>query len=205
MEELERWLDIQTAIARFGDALGTIVAHEAGHSLGLVAPGPPGAGLYGGSWGKEFSHDVEADGVTSPPENYLMKHGGTFAFRKLAGLSGHPLPYFRALDWAYLRDRVMTDSKVTELLPPPSVTGIDPAVIQGTMLVSVSGTGFAQTPSVRLVNESYTYNLIGETWVSASQVDATAVSIQIPAGLYDLEVENPDGQTALLPDAVTTP
>jgi hypothetical protein len=92
-EQQARYTDITIAIERFADALGSIVAHETGHALGLVPPGPPGVGLWGGQIGPEFIHDVTSDGVSSPAPNYLMKQGGSFNFAKLAGLSGHPLPF----------------------------------------------------------------------------------------------------------------
>jgi hypothetical protein len=201
-EELTRHLEIETAIQRFGDALGSIAAHETGHALGLVMPGPPGGGLHGGQVGPEFSHDVTSDGSTSPPENYLMKQGGSFTFAKLAGLGGHPLPFLRPLDFAYLRDRVMLDARITELLPPPAVDAVTPTSIDTSVQIEVVGTGFAATPSVRLVNETYSYETIGESLESETLVRAWVISSQVPPGTYDLELQNPDGQTASLPDGI---
>jgi len=202
-QELARYQVIQTAVTRFADALGSVTAHEAGHALGLVAPGPQGIGLHGGTTGAVFSHDVTSDGTSSPAPNYLMKHGGSFNFARLAGLGSHPLPFLRALDFAYLRDRVMTDPRVTVLLPPPDLAAVSHALITTSTKVTVTGAGFAATPALRLVNPGYTYNLVGETLLSEGEMTAWINPSQSPAGLYDLLLENPDGQTDVLPGAVT--
>ncbi len=57
-EEATRLNWIELGIRMFADALGSIVAHETGHALGLVAPNAPGVGLHGGATGSSFSHDV---------------------------------------------------------------------------------------------------------------------------------------------------
>jgi hypothetical protein len=200
--EHARWTAITTAVQRLGDALGSVVAHETGHALGLVAPGPPGGGLHGGQSGVEYAHDVVSDGVTSPTPNYLMKHGQTFSFARLAGMGGNPLPFLRPLDFAYLRDRVMTDPKVTQLLPSPQLTGVTPGQLLASGLLTVTGSGFVATPALRLENASYNYNLLGEALVSSSQATGWVTYIQVPPGLYDLVLENPDGQDARLAGAV---
>jgi hypothetical protein len=203
-EEVYRHSIIDFAIRKFADALGSILAHETGHALGLVAPGSPGGGLHGGAAGAAFSHDVNANG-TIPPFNYLMKQGGAFTFAKLAGMSGYPLPYFRPLDFAYLRDRVILDPAITALLMPPSVAGAAPAsVAQPTNIqVTVTGSEFAATPRLELVNESFNYQMAGVSWVESSQVQGWVVSVQIPPGSYDLVLTNPDGQADTLADAFT--
>ena len=43
-----RSLALLRAIEVFGDALGTVMAHESAHALGLVPPARPGVGLFGG-------------------------------------------------------------------------------------------------------------------------------------------------------------
>jgi hypothetical protein len=202
-EELARWSAITNAVQVFADALGSIVAHETGHALGLVAPGPPGVGLHGGQSGPAYAHDVTSDGVTSPAPNYLMKHGGTFNFARLAGLQGNPLPFLRALDFAYLRDRVMTDASVTQLLPPPTLSGVTPNHLTTSAVVTVTGTNLAATPSLRLRSATYTYHLIGEQWLSSTEMTGFVSYLQVPPGLYDLVLENPDGQEAALLAAVT--
>jgi hypothetical protein len=132
-----------------------------------------------------------------------MKHGGTFNFARLAGLSGNPLPFLRSLDFAYLRDRVMTDASVTELLPPPTLTGITPDHLTTSAVVTVTGTNLAATPSLRLRSATYTYQLIGEQWLSSTQMTGFVSYLQVPPGLYDLVLENPDGQETALLASVT--
>ncbi len=201
--EQARHAEIMAAVQGFGDALGSIVAHETGHALGMVAPGAPGAGLHGGQIGADFAHDVQSDGVTVPSANLLMKRGGSFSFAKLAGLQGEPLPVLRALDFAYLRDRVMVRPEVTALLFPPSLSGVTPSLISSSLKVTVTGDRFVATPKLRLVGPSYSYELAGEALLSATQMTGWVISAQVPDGTYDLVVENPDGQTAQLPAAVT--
>lgn len=131
-----------------------------------------------------------------------MKHGGNFSFAKLAGLSGNSLPFFRPLDHAYLRNRVVIDPRVTELLAPPSLSDIDPAQITTATQVTVTGSGFAATPSLRLEGTLLDYELIGEQFVSGTEVSGWVISVQVPDGTYDLVLTNPDGQSDRLVDAV---
>jgi len=69
--------------------------------------------------------------------------------------------------------------------------------------VTVTGSNLAATPSLRLGNATYTYNLIGEQWLSSTQMTGYVSYLQVPPGLYDLVLENPDGQEAALLAAVT--
>jgi hypothetical protein len=59
--------------------------------------------------------------------------------------------------------------------------------------------------SLSFQNAASTHQLIGETWVSSSEVTAWALAVQLPVGIYDRVLENPDGQSATLPAAVTVP
>lgn len=203
-EELQRWNEIDYALQVFSNALGSIAAHEVGHALGLVPPGPPGGGLYGGSAGAALVHDVASDG-SIPTPNYLMRQGSAFSFAQLAGMAGNPLPFFRPLDFAYLRDRTLTVPGLNELLYPPTLTAIDPSVIDASLQVDITGTGFVSPAQVRCVSSAYTYNLLGEVVVSDTEITAWANASQLAPGVYDLEVENPDGQVAVLPNAVSVP
>jgi hypothetical protein len=202
--ELARHGVIDFGIRAYADALGSIVAHETGHALGLVAPGPPGAGLYGGTYGTKFSHDVNTDG-SLPAYNYLMKQGGTFNFARLAGLEGSPRPYFRPLDFAYLRDRVILDASITALLMPPTVEGAAPPSVSPptSIQVTVTGSDFAAIPKMELVNESFLYQMAGVSFVDSSQVQGWVVSVQVAPGTYDLVLTNPDGQSDRLENAFT--
>jgi len=205
-EGLARYELVQTAIQAFADVLGSIVAHEAGHALGLVPPGAPGGGLFGGTIGAQLNHAVTPAGA-DPAENFLMNSGYTFTFDRLAGLNGNPLPYFRPIDYAYLRDRVVIDSAVTLLAFPPVATSITPSTINpsGYTQIFVDGTGFLPTPVIRFLNASYIYNVTGEAFVSSSQVRGWVNYGQILPGVYDVEVKNPDGQISVLPAALTVP
>lgn len=200
-EAAARHAVVMEAIEAFANALGSIVAHEAGHALGLVPPGPPGGGLYGGGDGAAYTHALNPDGST-PSENFLMKAGNAFTFAKLAGL-GYPLPVFRPIELAYLRDQLVLAPQVTQLLAPPLLTSVAPWQITGSsQIVTIRGSGFAAIPSVRLRNPLYTYPAIGEALQSGEQMTCWVIPGQVPDGTYDLEVTNPDGQQAVLPAAV---
>ncbi len=204
-EQRERYADIYSAAFRFASVLGTILAHETGHALGLVPPAAPGIGLHGGVLGAAYSHAVTPDGV-APSQNYIMKAGNAFSFAALGGLDGHPWPSFRPLNFAYLRDRAVAYVPVTELLPPPMLLSAEPAVLESSSAqLIVTGEGFAGVPTLRLANESYSYDAIGETLVSESVVTGWVIKSQIPSGMYDLEIHNPDGQEATFPNAFLVP
>ncbi|MDJ0787498.1 MAG: hypothetical protein QNK05_11865 [Myxococcota bacterium] len=108
-----RWLQVERAIARFSQALASVIAHEVGHSLGLVSPGIPPAGLGGGLEGEGFSH--ASDALLN-----LMSPGSRLRFADLAGIEGGGPPGFRALDWAYLQDQVIVDSAPRARAPAPA-------------------------------------------------------------------------------------
>lgn len=104
--ETGRRADIARAIAVLGDVLGSIMAHEAGHALGLVAPGRPGIGLFGGPEGDAYAHNVDVIG--EPEERlWLMNPGGSFTFEELAGYADAGVLTFRPINYAYLRDRIV--------------------------------------------------------------------------------------------------
>jgi hypothetical protein len=108
--EMGRRADIARAITVFGDVLGSIMAHEAGHALGLVAPGRPGIGLFGGTDGDTYAHNV--DPIGEPEEHlWLMNPGGGFTFAELAGYADSGVLNFRPINYAYLRDRIVLSDK----------------------------------------------------------------------------------------------
>lgn len=105
-----RRAQIERAISVLGDVLGTLMAHETGHALGLVAPGKPGAGLFGGETGEGFAHAVApGDEPTTGPS--LMDPGRGFLFEDLAGTGAAGELRFRPIDYAYLRDRVVLSER----------------------------------------------------------------------------------------------
>jgi hypothetical protein len=204
-EERARAKLIDWALYAFADALGTIVAHETGHALGLVPPGPPGGGLYGGQDGLSYSHNTMPDG-SAPGEPFLMNSGNTFSFKTLAGLLVQPLPWLRPLNFAYLRDRAVLDPRITEILPPPTIVGITPSEITSSLqTLTIDGGGLVSTPTIELLNDEWSYVMLGAQLISDSQMTALAVKSQILPGVYDVVLTNPDGQSAILPGAVLVP
>jgi hypothetical protein len=103
---MRRRARLEAAIAVFSDVLGTIMAHESGHTLGLVAPGPPEAGLNGGREGPSYAHALpRASSRGVPPR--LMDPAGRLSFAHLAGLGETGELRFDPLHHAYLRDRIV--------------------------------------------------------------------------------------------------
>ena len=84
------------------------------------------------------------------------------------------------------------------LAPAPALLNLTPDIGSGSLPVTLTGTGFSGTPSLRL----------GEVWLEDGLVvDSGTITATIPAGLlpgsYDLTLYNGDCQEALLPDAFT--
>lgn len=101
-----------------GDVLGTLMAHEAAHTLGLVPPGRPAFGLFGGTVGEEYAHAVGPDGEPSATPS-LMDRGRSLSFEALAGAGEGGELRFRPLEYAYLRDRVVLQSDARNPYPDP--------------------------------------------------------------------------------------
>lgn len=206
--EKARWVDIADATDAFAQVLATVIAHETGHMLGLVAHGDAPAGLFGGVSGGETDHNVSSGGET-PSETYLMNKGSSFGFDDMTGRGGATLPVFRAMNWAYLRDRLVLDSQVTGLYPAPALLSVspDPVVYGGSpasVQVTLSGDDFLATPVVELYLGG---NPPAKTVLSESLVDPQTVTgflnpLLVPPGLYDVQLTNPDGQSTTLVDGV---
>ena len=116
VEELLRVASIHRAVNAFAAAVATIVAHETAHLLGLVPHGPPPVGLFGGTSGGRADHNETPSG-DPPRKNFLMNPGSRFDFADVAGIAGRAAPRFRALNWAYLRDRVVLQAAGTATPP----------------------------------------------------------------------------------------
>lgn len=111
---------IDLAIDVLGHALGTVMAHEAAHALGLVPPGRPAVGLLGGDAGSGdgYAHN-DRRGLPAAPRDaaggdevgnggpWLMDAGPGVRFADLAGRGEAGPLRFRPLNHAYLRDRVV--------------------------------------------------------------------------------------------------
>jgi len=203
-EELARWDDAMTAITNFSNVLAGVTAHETGHALGLVAPGIPGVGLFGGEVGASYAHDVNADGAIPLP-NYLMKPGQNSSFSSMAGLSGFPLPYLRPLDHAYLRDRLVRDEKVGALLAPPQITSLSPMSITTDGFLTITGVNFAPGASAELVSTALQFPLLFMQFDSETQIRGFVSHAQVVPGFYFVVVENPDGQIAVAQTPVEVP
>lgn len=108
------------AIEVVGDVLGTLMAHEAAHALGLVPPGRPAFGLFGGTEGEDYAHAVEPQDAAGDEPNAapsLMTRGRRLAFEDLAGTGEGGELRFRPLEYAYLRDRVVLQDEARSPYP----------------------------------------------------------------------------------------
>ncbi len=205
--ELARWGAIVNAVDAFSQTLATAIAHENGHMLGLVAPGATPGGLFGGSAGGSQDHN-EKPGGGIPAENYLMNQGGSFSFDEMTGRNGVPLPVFRTLGWAYLRDRIVLNSQVTGLFPAPTLTSVDPNPVDikppQSATVTIHGTNFLDTPSVELITEGdpTPNQLLNETFIDANTITGVVSKFLVPPGLYDVHLINADGQEVTLVDGL---
>ncbi|MGI9643990.1 MAG: dockerin type I domain-containing protein [Ilumatobacteraceae bacterium] len=207
-EQLTRWFGAEAALGAFSSLVGTIVAHETGHLVGLVAHDAPPAGLYGGTTGGRTDHNVTPTGAT-PSENLVMNAGGSFTFDEITGGNGVPLATFKPLSWAYLTNRIALNANVTGLFPAPELTAVAPnpaAYPQGgyTVPITITGDGFLETPIVEVLREgSPTWDdVIEVTWQDAQTLTGTLnIFVVIPDPLpYDVRVTNPDGQVVILED-----
>jgi hypothetical protein len=203
--QLARFDAIDRGVDAFAQVAATITAHEAGHALGLVAPGPPGGGLFGGSSGVDYTHNVTPEG-TAPEESFLMNAGNTFGFATLGGDPSLPPPPIRAMNWAYLRGRLLLDAAVDGIYPAPIVHSVEPATVSlsgpSWVDVTVSGAKFQGTPRLRLLGP-LAYTLSSPTLVDASQVTGGLITFQVLEGTYDFEFRNGDGQKTVLEAAIT--
>ncbi len=86
-----RWQTVMDAVDDWSSVIGVILAHEVGHSVGLVAPGPAPTGLFGDS----SLHDTYAGAaeVMAPSVGYEAMISLAYQFRDI--------------DLAYLRQRVI--------------------------------------------------------------------------------------------------
>jgi hypothetical protein len=89
--ERARWLTIMQAADDWATVMGIILAHEVGHSVGLVAPGPAPSGLFGDN----TLHDTYAGAaeVMAASVGYEAMTSLDYAFRDI--------------DLAYLRQRIL--------------------------------------------------------------------------------------------------
>jgi len=86
-----RWRAVMDAIDDWAVVTGTVLAHEVGHAVGLVAPGAAPGGLYGDA--SLHNANASAAEVMAPAVGYEAILSLTYAFRDL--------------DIAYLRHRIV--------------------------------------------------------------------------------------------------
>jgi hypothetical protein len=207
LEQLLRHAAIGAALEAFSGTVATAIAHETGHLLGLVAHGAAPGGLYGGNTAADNDHNVTPDGLT-PSENFLMNDGASFSFAEVSNTGGRSFPVFRALSWAYLRDRVVLDPKVNGLYPAPAVTGVDPGSAAygsgDSIIVTITGHDFLAGAAVQLSTAGNPAPLpvLDLVWVDTQTIIGTVYAPVAAPGVYDLRVVNPDGQVAELASAL---
>ncbi len=199
---------LRNGVETFAQLVASVVAHEAGHAMGLVPPGPPGAGLFGGTEDTDFTHNLRPDGSV-PEETLLMNPGPSFGFDELAGTNGAALPRLRALNFAYLQGRVLLEPSVDAIHPPPRVAAISPVSIQRDesllTVIEIQGQAFLD-PIVTLVGPT-TFPVLPVGELPAAEGGAATLVGQLLTptlipGRYDVEIENRDGQRARLPGAL---
>jgi hypothetical protein len=197
-----RAAQIEDALDAFAQVVAVATAHEVGHTLGLSAPGPPPAGLYGGSAGATLEHDVTPQGE-HPRENFIMNFGGTFSFAEITGREGFPKPFFRAISWAYLTNRLVRNDFVTALLPAPRIFSVtpNPAGFESAYVVEirVKGEALADAQRVELVAEGRRSVPVLELRAEDDRTLRGLLHVLFsPPGRYDVLVTMRDEQTARL-------
>ena len=90
-EQLARSNTVRRAITDWAKVIGTVLAHETGHAVGLVAPGPAPSGLFGDS--SLHNANASAAEVMAAAVGYEAMVSLTYAFRDT--------------DAAYLRHRIL--------------------------------------------------------------------------------------------------
>ncbi|MBU1671169.1 MAG: hypothetical protein KKF41_04715, partial [Actinobacteria bacterium] len=89
-------------------------------------------------------------------------------------------------------------------IPPPAITSITPATGALGSTVSVSdlaGTGFYGEPRVELINGQATITATDVSVISSTRVTCKlTIPGDVQTGLWDVRVQNPDGQSAQLDD-----
>jgi len=202
-EQLSRFARALDALDLFAQVVAVAVAHEVGHMLGLTAPGAAPLGLFGGDSGDELSHNVAAGGGT-PRGNHVMNRGGSFSLAEISGRGGQATPRFRPLNWAYLHDRIVRSEVVTELLPPPLLTRVEPSPAsfgsERRRTLSFRGEGFAGTPVIELrsVVDGTPSPVLDVERIDAYTVTGVIDALLVSQGIYDVRLVNSDEQIVTL-------
>jgi len=103
-EEESRYEQLYAAADGFGRAVAAVLAHEIGHSLGLVANGPPPGGLFGGESNAEFTGYWTDPYHIDTTGNNIMEAAMSFTAMQYRGSNALR---FNELNTAYLRERIL--------------------------------------------------------------------------------------------------
>ncbi|HAK96089.1 MAG TPA: hypothetical protein DCM87_14125 [Planctomycetes bacterium] len=102
--EEARYDAIVRATAGFARALAAIAAHEIGHSVGLVANGPPPFGLFGGEKNAEFAGRFTDPYHLDTPGNNIMESAMSFTVMQYTDWRALA---FNPLAMAYLLEKAL--------------------------------------------------------------------------------------------------
>jgi hypothetical protein len=197
-----RYARVADALDAFAQTIAVAAAHETGHMLGLTAPGPAPAGLFGGTSGGQLQHDVTSWGTT-PAQNFIMNPGASFSFAEITGRQGQPKPFFRAIGWAYLTNRLVRNEQVTSLEPPPRLFAVTPNPVHynGQLLASITiqGDDLANAQIVDLKGTGpIAIPVFNWTVVNNQTITGQVHSLFAVPGFYTVRVTNDDQQGAQL-------
>jgi hypothetical protein len=103
--ENNRYDDIMDSVDAMGRSVSVILAHEVGHSVGLVANGAPPTGIFGNESNASFSGPYTNLYHLDTTGNNIMQASISFSDTVATGASG---PFFGELIMAYLQQRTLT-------------------------------------------------------------------------------------------------
>ncbi len=102
----DRYDDIMDAVDALARVVATIMAHEIGHSVGLVANGAPPAGLFGGEYNASFAGPYTTDYHLDTTGNNIMAAAFSFTSAIASGLNA---PHFNEMNMSYLLERILVE------------------------------------------------------------------------------------------------
>ncbi len=101
-----RYDDIEDAVDAMARVIAVVLAHEIGHSIGLVANGAPTGGLFGGENRASFSGVYTTSFHLDTPGNNIMAASISFSGAISTGSSA---PFFNEMNMAYLRHQLLLE------------------------------------------------------------------------------------------------